>query len=122
MQIICYPATPTPTHLAHNWLYLRGFETISFNIHLGTLVAFMVMYKKHAEGSDFMQKHTDDSSSDQLTAYHLNEITRRSHKPGAKRSREADYSMPAGFFLDSFLKGFGVLFGFVQTPGYSSRK
>lgn len=69
-----------------------------------------------------MQKQTDNNGSDQLTAYRLGEISRQDRKPAARHHREGSYSMPAGFFLDSFLKGCGVLFGFVQTPGYSGRK
>jgi hypothetical protein len=69
-----------------------------------------------------MQKHADNNASDQLNAYRLGEISRKAQKPAAQYHKEGNYSMPAAFFLDSFLKGCGVLFGFVQTPGYSGRK
>lgn len=68
-----------------------------------------------------MQKRTDnENSSEQLTAYKLGRFTRKKDKPA--QYADAGYSMPAAFFFDSFLKGCGVLFGFVQTPGFSGRK
>lgn len=68
------------------------------------------------------ERTTGDNNREQLTAYKLDEISRMTHKPKARFTKEADYSMPVSFFLDSFLKGCGVLFGFVQAPGYSGRK